>query len=312
MHIVRYYDAVKEGDYSIPGPAVQKVIAQKLDAAVERAYDLFSEVLLESEEHVRRVALIDAQPRTAGKAGLDKAIMSGVTPFEQYVALRAWQEETDIKKIHTFVFGDVTEDDYIPVSVKPGGSSMGIVLGATRGERKAPKYADWARNDPTLDEAQKRFMAPLEALEVVRQPNFAAATIIKGGLFTNENINAPWRYGKEYACVESPGQSKNSQKKVASAGLNLVKLFGAYPDEDARVNIAVPGLYEDYAAEGYDDDAEVKVTPSALFKAVRRSVLVNQDDQLDELVTQLFATKLVFPETATPAVKEKAEEVLFG
>ncbi len=312
MDIVRYYDAVKQGNYSIPGPAVQKAIAEKLDAAAERAYDLFSEVLLDSDEHARRVALIARQPRTAGKACLDKAIMSGVTPFEQYSALRSWQEKTDIKKVHTFIFGDVSEEDYIPVSVKPGGSSMGIVLGATRGERKAPKYADWAENNPNLDDSQKRFVAPLESLEVVRQPNFSAATIMKGGLFTNECISSSWRYGAKYACVESPGQSKNSQKKLASAGLNLVGLFKGCPDEDTGVNMAVPGLYEDYAAEGYNDDAEVRVTPNALFKAVRRSILVNQDDELDELVTQLFATKLVFPETATPEVKEKAEEVLFG
>lgn len=307
--VADYYSSVKGGDYTLPTPQVQQYISGKIDTAANNALTDVSTTLKNSREHRSRVMEIQRQPRTAGASSVTKAILRNATPFEQYSALKTWQEETAINKTHTFVFANPKDpDDYIPVSVKAN-SAMQIMLGSTKGERKAPKYAEWAQNDPRLTDSQKRFIAPLESLEMVRQPEFSGATLLKSGAFANDHIDSEWRYGKDHACVESKGQGKNTAKKLASAGVNLTELFNRFPDSDSDNNLVTRAVYEDYVDVGYNDDAQVIVTPHSLFKATRKSILTKDDTDLNNLVSILFMTH-IGPQN-TPAVQAKIERKLF-
>lgn len=308
--VVTYYDSVKEGNYTAPPQEVQLYISAKVDAAVNKAFSDLSTSLKDSKEHALRVEEIKRQPRTAGATSKSKAILREATSFEQYSALRSWQEQTSITKTHTFVLANPKDpDDYIPVTVKAN-SAMQIILGSTKGERKAPKYADWAEQDPRLIESQKRFIAPLESLEEVRQPNFSAATLIKSGAFTNNLIDTKWRYGLDHACVESPGQSRNTTKKQASAGKNLTELFERFPESDSHRNIGTPVVYEDYSSDGYKDELPLTVTPFNLLEATQKSILRKDDTDLDNLARILFMTH-IGPQK-TPAVQNKIVETLFN
>ncbi|MES2198733.1 MAG: hypothetical protein V4489_01000 [Chlamydiota bacterium] len=186
---------------------------------------------------------------------------------------------------------------------------MQIMLGSTKGDRKAPKYAEWAQKDPRWDTNQKRFIAPLESLEMIRQPGFSGATLIKSGAFSNNHINSDWRYGKAHACVEDRNQGNNTPKKIAGAGLNLTELLQRFPYMDSRRSIAKVALYENYTNNGYRDDAEISVTPSQLFNATNKSIFRRDDTDLDDLVTKLFMTQ-IGPQT-TPSVQHQIVNTLF-
>lgn len=307
--VLDYYSSIANGDYTPPTPQVQQYISEKIDAAANNAISDISNILKHSREHRLRVIEIQKQPRTAGASSITKAILQNATTFEQYSALRTWQEETAITKTHTFVFANPKDpNDYIPVSVKAN-SAMQIMLGSTTGERKAPKYTDWAQNDPRLTGSQRRFIAPLESLEIVRQPEFSGATLMKSGAFSNNHINSEWRYGKDHACVEDKGQSKNTKKKLASAGLNLTELFHRFPDSDSDNNIVTPAVYEDFVDIGYDDDAQITVTPYSLFTATRKSILTRDDTDLNNLASILFMTH-IGPQN-TPEVHDKIVRKIF-
>lgn len=312
--VVDYFDQVDRGDVTIPSKKALLQLSQKIDAVTKKVVDDLLKTLQGSPEHEARVKILEKEPRTAGKFAPSKIILEGSSAIEQSAALDSWLQARAIRKPHTWFFS--AGDDCVPVQVKPlkgiTPSMMHIFLGATSGARKAPKYADWAENDPTADENQSRFMAPLTALEIVRQPEFSAATVIKESAFKAGQVDSDWRYGSEYACVEDKGQSKDSPKKQRSAGFNaagLVKEFADAADPIAdEVDICPVIQYEDYADEGYEDDLDLTVSPGQIIKAAKKSIVNRQDENLTRLMQRLTIGAIEVPQT--PALRERIAKIL--
>ncbi len=296
-----YFRRFRAGDTTVPGAAVQKSIATLLDRTEATVVNDLLNTLRMSDEHRARIGELNAQPTLAGKFNSDKVIFDYETAssFEQMAALSDWLAQKKIRTDHTFFFS-VPNDDYIPVYVKKyatEATAMHVRLGATQGTHKAPKYEDWAGTDPWFNDAQKRFIHPLEALEIVRQPNFSAATMLKGNAYERDLVDTNHRYGLEYACVEEKGQSKNSSKKINSAGLNacsFTHIFSDRTDPTAdEFDVTLPVNYEDYTEDGYLDDLDIGVTPGKLMKAAEKVLINNYDDgELTRLMENLTIAKL--------------------
>ena len=103
--------------------------------------------------------------------------------------------------------------------------------------------------------------------------------MLKGNAYEGDlgNIDQNWRYGDDYACVESKGQSKASEKKRASAGLNLLDITLDLADDDdylaEEVRLNLPIDFQDYVDEGYNDDDEIQVTPGAFMRATKKAII---------------------------------------
>lgn len=308
--VTEYYDrCLRNADTTLPHHDVQKVIASKIDDISEKVISKLMGKVEDSKEHKARVAKLKSAPRLAGAYSKPKTLFPGINPLEQMVVVKDWLENTSIRKQHTFFFSNQENDDYVPVQVKPRKKSatlMHTVLGSTSGSHKAPKYADWADSDPREDSQQEVFRAPLEALEIVRQPQFSGATLLKGNAFERDLISSDWRYGDAFACVESRGQAKNSQKKQKSAGLNacaFVEKLGDASDPTAKeVDFAGEILFEEYTDEGYADDLNTSVSPAKFLEATQTAIVGRDDRDLTELVEKLAIAKMGVPKT--PALRQ--------
>jgi len=304
----QYFQRVGQGDLSTPGTKGLKYLSKKIDEVTKSVYDELEEVLTDTPEHKRRLALLKQQPRTGGTNSVAKALFKDVSPFEQMVVVKEWQEDVALRDTHTFCLAK-GQDDFIPVRAKAG--LMQTVLGTTTGSHKAPKYEDWAVNDPWANPSQKPFIHPLESLEIVRQPQFSGATVLKGNAFETECVDQAWRYGTEKGCVELKGQSKNSQKKLASAGLNLAELEKTFTDAEDPAespNICNPISYEDYADEGYRDEVD-EVSPAKLVSATRKAIINQNDTDLEDCMKKLFIAKIGTP--STPGLRTYIAAQLF-
>lgn len=306
-----YFKRVDKGDLRPPEKAGLKYLARTIDQASKRAYDDLALIVRQSPEHLRRKAELEKQPRTVGKSSVAKAILKSTSSFEQMVALDDWVGGKKFTEKHTFCLAK-GDDDYVPVSVKSS-SLMDLVLGSTRGDHKAPKYDKWAEKDPWKDPYQEPFIYPLEALEMVRQPSYIGATVLKGNAFESEWIDQEWRYGATKGCVETRGQRRESQKKRQSAGLNLAALAEEWAcEEDPKckdVNICLEPRYENYADEGYQDDRKVDVSPGKLIAAARKTIVAQDPTDLDALMKQLFIAKI--GGVSTPALREHIVAEMF-
>ena len=290
----RYFRRFKEGDTTIPEAAVQKSISTLLDETEALVVNDLLSTLRASDEHQARIRELNTQPRLAGSFNSGKIIHDNESssPFEQMAAISDWLAQKKIKGNHTF-FLSAPGGDHIPVYIKKQDgrdtTTMHVMLGSKTGSHKAPRYEDWSDTDPWDNGVQKRFVYPLEALEIVRQPNFSAATVLKGNAFETHCIDTAHRYGSIYACVEDKGQSKNTAKKIRSAGLNactFADIFSDTADPTAdEADIFLPINYEDYAEEGYLDALDVSVTPGKLMKAAEKVLINNLDD--GDLMRQL-------------------------
>lgn len=305
--LVNYWEKVKkEGDFSDPAKEALRYLSFQLDMSAKKAFDELAAVLRSSAKHEKRIIEINRQDTTVGKSDLSKTILRQTSPFEQMVALSDWLGQKTIRTTHTFVFAH-KEDDYIPVKVAYSRSTpptlMHVVLGSTKGSHKAPKYADWAQDDPREDPDQQRFIYALEGLETVRQPHYAAATVIKGTAFESRHITHEWRYGLEKGCVELPNQAKNHFKKLASAGLNLTALAEKLPDD---VNILKYVHFEDYADEGLREE-DFEVSLASILKAAKKAL--KNTDAIDQIMRKLLIAKI--GPVSTPSLQEYiAREIL--
>lgn len=309
---LNYFQRAKEGDLTLPSPASLKYISSVIDQASKNAYTTVSQIVKESPEHLLRVAEINSQPRTSGASSIDKAILWNASSFEQMFALKEWQAtKTTLHSPHTFIFG-TGENDFYRVKVSDT-SPMKILLGTTRGEHKAPKYEEWAVNDPWSNPNHTRYIHPLENLEIVRQPDFLSATLLKGNPFEEDLIDQSWRYGKEMACVELKGQAKNSPQKLQSSGLNLTTLTKEFADlhdlTAKETNICRTLHFEDFSDEGYQDDAIIDVSPGKILTATEKTIVNQNNDDLNDLMEKLFIAKIGVQ--TTPALRKHIVKRLF-
>jgi hypothetical protein len=288
---------VKEHDTTIPEKKVLLEISETLDRNMNVVANRFFSCLEASKEHEARVAFIKKADRLSGKFDPSKVIFKEVNPYEQMSTIKTWLHDTKITKSHTFFLSSLV-DDYIPAGVKKidgiDATTMHVVLGSTRGEKAAPKYEDWAIVDPL--ENQEAFMKPLTALEVVRQPNFSFATIVKDEAYRNEVIDNAWRYGSTYACVEDKGQSKNSQKKLRSAAFNLCSLINekaTHEDvfaDDVIINNDIH--FADFSLEKSKEALDVSVSIGELFKACNKAIIKKDEGDLQTCLENLFISNL--------------------
>ena len=306
--LTQYFERYRTGDTTLPSADALASISRVLDASARDCINRFMQVLRASNEHEARVGTLQAQPSSAGRFAAHKIRLHDASSFEQMVAINDWLTRVRIRGNHTFFLS--ADDDYVPVQVKKyaglDANMMHVRLGATSGAHKAPKYTDWALNNPWDNPTQKVFIYALEGLETVRQPHFSAATMIKGNAFDNDYIDESWRYGDTYACVEGKGQSKAGQptatgKKVKSAGLNLATLTDDFAnaadplavERDFCLNVN----YEDYSDNGYADDLVVTVTPGALVQAAETAIVDRDTTELNRLMENLVIAKLPAPKT---------------
>lgn len=304
---------VKEFDTSVPKNNVLNDMSVTLDSKMNQVIDKFFGNLETSADHASRVEFLEKSDRCSGKFEASKIIFTGVNPYEQMYAVDSWLKAHKIAKTHTFFMSSMTID-YIPVTVKKmdgiDATAMHVILGSTRGEKAAPKYEDWATTDPI--ELQQEFMKPLLALEVVRQPNYAFATILKDEAYRNEIIDNTWRYGSEYACVEDRGQSKNSKKKLRSAALNLCSLLDKKSTiEDPLADdviITKDVLFSDFSDEKGHEDLDVVVTVGELFRATRKAFVRRDESALGECLENLFISSL--GPVTTESLKKLVAETL--
>ena len=94
----------------------------------------------------------------------------------------------------------------------------------------------------------------------------------------------------QFACVELVGQklSSNAPTKENSAGTNLVSLVKKHPKDGINIDLH----FEQLAPEGYNDDAEIVITPENLWKAAEKSVCRGDDAELTDLMTKLFVAEV--------------------
>lgn len=304
--VVEYFADFNAGNTTVNRGALEP-ISRKLDAATNVVIFRYMNILRSSPEHEARVRFLHRQPRTAGDFSQEKILFPNASAFEQMVAISDWLAQARIRENHTF-FISAFDDDYVPVRAnkipqKPA-TMMHVVLGTTIGSHKSPKYENWAQSDPWLDPAQRVFIDALESLEIVRQPNYSAATMLKGNPFEHDLISTDWRYGKTFACVEDSGQSRYSPKKVKSAGLNACSLAEAFSnlfDPQAEgINICLPVHYEDYSNDQdhnrYADDLDITVSPGQIIKATQTATDGNWLE-LIRLVENLAIAKIGPPRT---------------
>lgn len=307
---IDYLENAMLGDLHPATNEGEKYLAAILDQSARKAYQKFATILQNSKEHEDRVKEINSQPRLSSKDKVN--ILEDSSSFEQMSALASWVSAKKIKKVHTFRFATV--DDYIPVRVNES-NLMQVVLGDSQGAHKAPKYSEWAINDPRENDNQKIFIHPLESLEIVRQPHYNAATLLKGNAYENYLIENDWRYDvNERACVESSGQSKNSPMKKKSAGHNLVHLTASLHDPSEEDLLPVEDLCpiidsNDYTDEGPEEDyPEVRV--DQLIKATKKAIVNRDRTDLNDLMFNLTVAKI--GPVATQALKNEIKNILWG
>jgi len=174
--------------------------------------------------------------------------LEGLSAFEQMVLLSDWFHSSDRESDtrYTWCFSTATErspDRKIPLSIEKNAKTLfQVKLGSRAEDYRAVKYDDkkdpcsFANEDPWACAKRENFIYLLEALEMVRQPNYIGATLIKGTAFEAEYIGSKWRYGtkgkmgwKKEACVEFRNQRSLSREKKKikkrSAAFNVFKLI---------------------------------------------------------------------------------------
>lgn len=275
-------------------------ISQELDQSALRVYNSCAKKIQAQKEHRQNYSVLVKEPANCGGFSLGKTILNEANPLEQMVALDHWICEKGPrwqKGRRTLCLG-APGNEYIPVYIgKRAGvdpTSMSVMLGAGKGDYKAPKYPELAENACLARTSV--FKDPLDALELVRQPYFSSATLLKAGAFAREKIGARRRYeitdernavrSSQFACVELKGQNdtENAPTKEASSGTNLYSLVKHHRLDPINKNV----LFEEFVHEGYDDDAEVKVTPQSLWDATEKSVCWADSSDLDLLMERLF------------------------
>ncbi len=307
---------------------VLPVVSQVLDSSAKRIFSRVQDYLIPRLKYA--VASLN-EPRLAGRCGTINSILGNYTPFEQIVALDQWvKQHPNISKIHTWRFGVLgnlevegeippwlrrnqhpDSDQIVPIRLSPRSSNltlMNVFVGTSRGISKGPSYqrGDWIRLDPRTSPPQNALINPLNALEMVRNPE--AALLLKANAFDTGLVSHDFRYRvfedntttfSRLASVELPQQKSLATRlvKAQAAGSNLFYLIS----HKKHRNLLSPCLYEDYFSEGYRDDELPYVSPLQIVKALKEVVRGNTH-LLDSTMKKLLAAQLrisLIPEVKT-------------
>ena len=318
MSIVQdYVTAVIQGDsYESPSPSGLVAMSQLIDASGQRAFQE-AEAIMDHSRSIRRdVRTMRRADRLCGEFSPATAVLSERTSYEQMKVAKEWMEQDNPRQIHTIALS-APEDSVVPVYVRSPPKSrttlMHIALGNGRGALKAPKYSQWAEEDPRST-PQEVFVNPLNSLEIHRQPHCIGALLLKSGAYHNEDLDASWRYQVEEngslaktASVEIPKQSSRPAKqiKAQSAGYNLAKMIET---DSLRETNLLPELHYVDFHDDYNEDAIAEVTPEAIVRAFPDAIR-GSTEELDALVKKLFAVHL--QGSAITAVKTFTARALF-
>lgn len=325
----------KEKNRSMPSEDVCRTMSELMDKASFRAYHSLQRQLERSIEFQRAVEVIRKAPVCCGgftkRRALLKAILRGLTPFEQTAALCSWVKGPgkNIKKDHSFALAS-EEDRIVPIWVKRPKqrykpSPMTVIVGHSAGKVgvRSPSYTKKNEKDfPGWDERDPKgnpdgiFIEPINGLEMHRQPDYIGALLLKSNLYDRDSITNEWRY-KVYqrkpeefareASVEIPQQQTKKAREVkkSSAGYNLAKMIEM---KHLRRKNLMPELHcEDYR-DWYNDNAEPFVSPYSIVKTFP-AALKGNTDSLDEEMAKLFAQKLGI--STIPVVEIFAADTLF-
>jgi|GEM_PF-4222037 len=268
--------------------------------------------------------MIDKQPVNCGLTSRASIILEGSSAFEQMIALENWldcynYEFGGLKDKYTFCFSNTTErlkGRAVPLSVQKNAKSMWHVkLGTAGTEYRAPTYEfDWDYRDPWQARNVENFIYPLEALEIVRQPDFIGATLIKGNAFESEYIDQDWRYGvtdlygrdRREACVEFKKQNSLSNSratiKLQSAAFNLFQLIAqGHGDTDLCDHASERVLDYFDSPQQMHEYFSLSVTPNEILEEVKQHFLTNGRSDLYYKIFKLMLAK-IGPQT-TPSLR---------
>lgn len=301
-------------------------VSRQIDEAARQVYEDLRFCLWQSPEHLNRLWTINVQPVNCGKTARASIILQDASAFEQMIALENWlhcynSQLGALKERHTFCFSNTTQRLYgraIPLSVEKNASSMWRVkIGNAGKEYHAPTYKDdWDYRDAWQDPNAENFIYSLEALEIVRQPDFIGATLIKGNAYESEYIDQDWRYGvtnlyghnRLEACVEFSKQNNLSKEKTAiklqSAAYNLFQLIAqGHGDTNLCAHTNTTRNVLDY----FDSPQQIhhyfslSVTPNEILEATNQTFLTSERSALYYKMFKLMLAK-IGPQT-TPSLR---------
>jgi len=299
-------------------------ISKKINQVARRVYEELRACLWQSQEHLLRLYTIETQPRNCGSTITASLILPEATSFEQMIALENWlYRHQPLPLKHTFCLANNhyrMNGRIVPISIQKGATSMMEVLIGTRGTaHPAPVYdQNWDNIDPWQRIERENFIYHLEALEIVRQPDFIGATLIKGNAFESEYINPDWRYGvsdssgtaKREACVEFRRQhGLTSEKlliKTQSTAFNLLQLIAQDLRDIDLCNHRRGTIYEYFDdPEQIPTDFSLKVSPQNMLQSLKTSCRTSENntdrDGLYYQIFKLMAAK-IGPQT-TPSLR---------
>ena len=325
---IQMTDQMDSGEFIWPKtatikPSIKYLLSEEIDKSVLRVYNDAVHQVQVTEEHRKNLKALRDAPKTCGGFKEKTALLKSATPLEQMIALdhlidiraSSWQ-----KGVRTICLGTKDSDDLIPIYLlskdNVPASTMTMRLGTgSRGKFKVPRY-DQLASDSHLA-THSPFAAPLEALEVVRQPYFSGATLLKGNAFSSKTIDSERRYeildpnntsqNSQFTCVEPPKQNNPnlSPIKAQSAGANILSLEKKSPKKPLSGKLH----FDDLAPEEYKDDVVLEVRPKDYWQAVRAAILDDDMTELDRQTTILFLKK--FGKFSSPIVNTYYTDMLF-
>ncbi len=319
----RLFEQIRLEDFEWPeidqlGDPEKFYLSYLIDRATQKVYNEAILQIQKSPEHKENYKTLRDAPKNCGGFKDRTAILENASAFEQMVALDHliatkagnWQKG---RRTYCFKQGD----DLIPIYVNSTrvmkASTMSTRLGTgSSGRFKVPTYSDLANSN---DQATSSiFIKPLEGLEIVRQPHFSGATLLKGNAFESDTIDQNHRYQivdqagnvSSLACVELKDQNKPRQAptKERSAGCNILSMKKTSPSKTLAKSLR----YEDWSEEGYKDDTK-QIKVKDCWRILEGAIRPKGEEDLEDLMRQLFVSK-VGPFTS-PVVKTFYEEKLF-
>lgn len=298
-------------------------VSRQIDQAACQVYEDLRWHLWQSPEHLSRVHTIQNQPRNYISMTIAPVLLQGASAFEQMIALEHWLSNNTqlgpLRQRYTFCFSNSTTRLYgraVPLSIEKNAQNMWRVkLGNKAIEYHAPTYKnDWDHLDPWATHNSENFIYHLEALEMVRQPHFIGATLIKGNAFESETIDQDWRYGvtdlngqdRREACVEFAKQNQLPRPKTAiktqSAAFNLLQLIGQGHGDVDLCDHALTNVINHFdSPEQISPHFSLNVTANEIWEACNETYLCNGRSALYYKMFNLMLAK-IRPQT-TPILR---------